>query len=68
MQAWIAILADCAVPFVCSETHELGEETIASSLYQVHLYPWLEANGHGRDLADQACSNQPQRDFLRTTA
>ena len=39
--------------FVCTETHELGEETIASYLYQVHLYHWLESNGHGRYLADQ---------------
>ena len=53
MQALIAILAGWNVPFVCTETHELGEETIASYLYQVHLYHWLESNGHGRYLADQ---------------
>ena len=53
MQALIAILAGWSVPFVCTETHELGEETIASYLYQVHLYHWLESNGHGRYLADQ---------------
>jgi hypothetical protein len=32
--------------------HELGEETIASYLYQVHLYHWLKSNGYGRWLAD----------------
>jgi hypothetical protein len=40
------------VPFVCTETHELGEETVASYLYQVHLYHWLKSNGYGRWLAD----------------
>jgi hypothetical protein len=40
------------VPFLCVETHELGEEIVASYLYQVHLYHWLESNGHGRLLAD----------------
>jgi hypothetical protein len=25
---------------------------VASYLYQVHLYHWLEANDHGRFLAD----------------
>ena len=33
------------MPFLCVETHELGEEIVASYLYQVHLYHWLEANG-----------------------
>jgi len=40
------------VPFVCSETHELGEELVGSYLYQVHLYHWLESNDHGRFLSD----------------
>ena len=31
-------LAGLQVPFVCSETHELGEELVASYLYQVHLH------------------------------
>jgi hypothetical protein len=52
MQALIAVLAGWGVPFVCTETHELGEETVASYLYQVHLYHWLESNGYGRLLAD----------------
>lgn len=52
MQALIATLAGWGVPFLCTETHELGEEIVASYLYQVHLYNWLEANGHGKDLAD----------------
>src|SRR5207253_3065270 len=52
MQALIALLAGWGVPFVCTETHELGEETMASYLYQVHLYHWLEVNGQGRHLGD----------------
>jgi hypothetical protein len=52
MQALIAVLAGWGVPFVCTETHELGEETVASYLYQAHLYHWLESNGYGRLLAD----------------
>jgi ERCC4-type nuclease len=52
MQALIATLAGWEVPFLCTETHELGEEMVASYLYQVHLYNWLEANGYGRYLAD----------------
>jgi ERCC4-type nuclease len=52
MQSLIALLAGWNVPFVCTETHELGEEMVASYLYQVHLYHWLESNGHGRFLSD----------------
>jgi ERCC4-type nuclease len=51
-QSLIAVLAGLQVPFLCTETHELGEEMVASYLYQVHLYHWLEANDHGRFLAD----------------
>jgi hypothetical protein len=51
-QFLIAALAGLHVPFVCSETQELGEELIASYLYQVHLYHWLESNDHGRFLSD----------------
>jgi ERCC4-type nuclease len=51
-QSLIAALAGLRLPFVCVETHELGEEVAASYLYQVHLYHWLEANGYGRRLAD----------------
>src|ERR1700719_1405145 len=51
-QSLIATLAGLRVPFLCVETHELGEEIVASYLYQVHLYHWLEANGHRRRLAD----------------
>ena len=40
------------VPFVCTETHEMGEEILASYLYQVHLYQWLEENGFGSCLKD----------------
>jgi len=51
-QSLIATLAGLRVPFLCVETHELGEEIVASYLYQVHLYYWLESNGQGRHLAD----------------
>jgi ERCC4-type nuclease len=51
-QSLVATLAGLRVPFLCVDTHELGEEIVASYLYQVHLYHWLEANGHGRRLAD----------------
>jgi ERCC4-type nuclease len=51
-QSLVATLAGLRVPFLCVETHELGEEIVASYLYQVHLYHWLESNGHGRSLAD----------------
>jgi ERCC4-type nuclease len=51
-QSLIALLAGLRVPFLCVETHELGEEIVASYLYQVHLYHWLDANGHDRRLAD----------------
>src|SRR5712675_249508 len=49
-QSLIATLAGLRVPFLCVETHELGEEIVASYLYQVHLYHWLESKGHGRSL------------------
>ena len=51
-QSLIAALVGLQVPFLCVETHELGEEIVASYLYQVHLYHWLETNGHGRFLVD----------------
>jgi len=51
-QSLVAMLAGLQVPFLCSETHELGEEIVASYLYQVHLYHWLEANDFGRFLID----------------
>jgi ERCC4-type nuclease len=51
-QSLIAILAGLRLPFVCTETHELGEEIVASYLYQTFLYDWLERNGYGRYLAD----------------
>ena len=47
-QSLIAMLAGLQVPFLCTETHELGEELVASYLYQVHLYHWLETNDQGR--------------------
>jgi hypothetical protein len=51
-QSLIAALVGWQIPFLCTETHELGEEMVASYLYQVHLYHWLEANDYGRFLAD----------------
>ena len=51
-QSLIAMLAGLQVPFLCTETHELGEELVASYLYQVHLYHWLETNDHGRFFTD----------------
>jgi ERCC4-type nuclease len=51
-QSLIAVLAGLRVPFLCVETHRLGEEIVASYLYQVHLYHWLDTNGLGRRLAD----------------
>jgi ERCC4-type nuclease len=51
-QSLIAVLAGLRLPFICTETHELGEEIVASYLYQTFLYDWLDRNGHGRYLAD----------------
>jgi hypothetical protein len=46
------MLAGLQIPFLCSETQELGEEIVASYLYQVRLYHWLETNDFGRFLVD----------------
>ena len=51
-QSLIAALAGLRVPFICTETHEMGEEILASYLYQVHLYQWLEENGFGSTLTE----------------
>jgi hypothetical protein len=51
-QSLIAVLAGLRLPFICTETHELGEEIVASYLHQTFLYDWLERNGHGRFLVD----------------
>jgi ERCC4-type nuclease len=51
-QSLIAVLVGLQVPFLCTETQQLGEELIASYLYQVHLYHWLEANGYGSCLTE----------------
>jgi ERCC4-type nuclease len=52
MQSLIAVLAGLGVPFLCTETHELAEEVVASYLHQIHLYHWLETNDYGRFLSD----------------
>jgi ERCC4-type nuclease len=51
-QSLIATLAGLRLPFICTETHELGEEIVASYLYQTFLYDWLDRNGYGRYLSD----------------
>lgn len=51
-QSLIAVLTGLRLPFICTESHELGEEIVASYLYQTFLYDWLERNGHGRCLID----------------
>lgn len=51
-QSLVATLAGLQVPFLCVDIHELGEEIVASFLYQVHLYHWLETHDHGRFLSD----------------
>lgn len=51
-QSLIAVLAGLRLPFISTETHELGEEIVASYLYQTFLYDWLDRNGYGRVLAD----------------
>ena len=43
-QFLVAVLAVLQVPFVCSETNELGEELVGSYLYQVHPHHCLESN------------------------
>jgi ERCC4-type nuclease len=52
LQSLIAVLAGLNIPFLCTETHELGEEVVASYLYQIHLYDWLETHDYGRFLVD----------------
>lgn len=51
-QSLIAVLVGLRLPFISTETHELGEEIVASYLYQTFLYDWLDRNGYGRMLAD----------------
>ena len=51
-QALLAVLTGLRLPFLCTDTHELGEEIVASYLYQMFLYDWLDKNGHGRQFAD----------------
>lgn len=51
-QSLLAVLTGLRLPFLCTDTHELGEEIVASYLYQTFLYDWLDRNGHGRYLAD----------------
>ena len=52
LQILVTALARLQVPFVCSETHELREELVASYLHQVHLYHGFESNDYGRFLVD----------------
>ena len=48
----MATFVGLGVPFLCTESHELGEELVASFLYQTFLYHWLEHNDYGRFLMD----------------
>jgi ERCC4-type nuclease len=52
LQSLIATLVGLGVPFLTAETEGLGAEVVASYLYQIHLYHWLETNDYGRFLAD----------------
>jgi ERCC4-type nuclease len=52
-QSLIAVLTGLRLPFICTDSHELGEEIVASYLYQMFLYDWLDRNGYGRYLADE---------------
>jgi hypothetical protein len=52
------------VPFVCNETHELGEEVVGSSRYQVHLLHWLESNNYGVFLSDNDLYIKVKRMFI----
>ena len=52
LQSLIATLAGLNVPFITTDNHHLGEEIVASYLYQIHLYAWLEENDYGRFLSD----------------
>ena len=53
VQSLVAVVAGLRLPFLCTETHELGEEIVASFLYQSYLYDWLDNNGYGRYLSEQ---------------
>jgi hypothetical protein len=46
---------DCCVDWAAGTFPlQLGEKLVASYLYQVHLYHWLETNDYGRFLTDNA--------------
>jgi hypothetical protein len=47
-QFLIAVRAGLLVPFVCSETNELGEELVGSYRYQVHLHHELKFHDYER--------------------
>ena len=55
-QSLIAMVAGLSVPFLCTEAHRLAEEAVASYLYQIHLYRWLESNDYGRFLDNDLSS------------
>jgi hypothetical protein len=46
-QSLVAILAGLQVPFLCTETHELGEELVASSCMVSAVAEWETARGVG---------------------
>jgi hypothetical protein len=41
----MALIVGWQVPFNRTDNHELGEEMVASFLYQAQLYHWLETEG-----------------------
>jgi len=51
-QFLVAVRVGLPVPFVCNETHELGEKLVGPYRYQVHLLYWLESNVYGVFLSD----------------
>ena len=50
-QSLIAILAGLQIPFLCSETHELGEKS-SPRIFIKCIDHWLDTNGFGRYLID----------------
>jgi hypothetical protein len=47
-----AVRVGLPVPFVCNETHELGEELVGSYRSQVRLQHWPESNNYSISLSD----------------
>ena len=68
MQSMIAVFAGLEVPFVCTENHELAEETIASYLYQIYTKSTCIIGSNRTDTDDisaRTISNVAGRAFSR---